>query len=178
MSQIIYRALQRNEADLLRFIDRSERIDGIYRRTGSALLLEATRQTVPPWPSSELEEYVSRLHAVLAAGGHAYGAWDESHLIGFGALDVAGVSGKPITLKLDLLYVSAGHRRRGIGRKLTELMAAQARSLGATSLYISATPTRGTVDAYLRMGAEVAESPDPDLLAQEPEDIHLVLRLG
>jgi GNAT superfamily N-acetyltransferase len=178
MSQIIYRALQRNEADLLRFIDRSERIDGVYRKTGSSLLLEATLQMVAPWQRSELDDYVSRLHAVLAAGGHAHGAWDASQLVAFAALDVAGVNGEPTTLKLDLLYVSAGYRGRGIGRKLTELVAAQARSLGARTLYISATPTRGTVDAYLRMGAEVNPSPDPDLLAREPEDIHLILRLG
>ena len=56
-------------------------------------------------------------------------------------------------------------------------MANEARERGATSLYISATPTRGTVDAYLSMGAKLLVSPDPEILAREPDDIHLVLKL-
>lgn len=61
---------------------------------------------------------------------------------------------------------------------LTELAASRARSLGAAALYISATPTRGTVDAYLRMGAQLLRAPDPELFAREPEDIHLCLSLA
>ena len=80
-------------------------------------------------------------------------------------------------MKLDMLYVSAGYRGRGIGRMLTEKAANLARSLGATTLYISATPTRATVDAYLRMGAQVLRVPDPASFALEPEDIHLSLPL-
>ena len=43
---------------------------------------------------------------------------------------------------------------------------------------VSSTPTRATVDAYIRMGAERCPEPDPELFAREPEDIHLVLRLA
>jgi hypothetical protein len=46
------------------------------------------------------------------------------------------------------------------------------------ALYISATPTRNTVDAYLHLGAMLADPPDPYLLALEPDDIHLILALG
>ncbi len=141
------------------------------------LQLEETRQTVAAWQSSELAAYVSRLRGVIAAGGSAHGAWKERRLVGIGSLDVAGVGGDRNILKLDMLYVSAGYRGQGIGRQLTELVVRKARSLGATRLYISATPTRGTVDAYLRLGAAVLQSPDPELLALEPEDIHLSLTL-
>jgi hypothetical protein len=55
------------------------------------------------------------------------------------------------------------------------LLAERARALGASGLYISATPTRNTVDAYRRMGASVLARPDPDLLAREPDDVHLLL---
>ena len=44
--------------------------------------------------------------------------------------------------------------------------------------YVSATPSSATVDAYLRLGAELLERPDPELFAEEPEDIHLCLRLA
>ena len=55
---------------------------------------------------------------------------------------------------------------------------AAARELGAAFLYVSAAPTRHTVEFYLRCGARLAEDPDPELLALEPHDIHLELPLG
>lgn len=176
MSQLNYRKLQHHEAELLGQIDRSERIDGIYRRVGNALQLDVSQnQIVSSWQTSELNVLVSRLQAIIASGGHAYGAWDAADIVGLAALSSRGVNGNRSILKLDLLYVSAGYRGCGIGRKLTDMVAAEARSCGATALYVSATPTRNTVDAYLSMGAKLLASPDAELLAQEPEDIHLII---
>lgn len=178
LKQVVYRELQHHEAELLGSIDRSERIDGIYRKMNGNLQFEETRQTVSSWRGSELTAYVARLQAVIASGGKVYAAWDERRrLVGIGSLDASGVGGDCTILKLDMLYVSAGYRGQGIGRRLTEMVAGRARSLGATSLYISATPTRGTVDAYLRMGAKVLGSPDAEMLAREPDDIHFSMSL-
>jgi len=177
MRPIVYRELQLGEADLLGSIDRSELIDGIYQATNGVLRLEQTRQTISSWDPAELTAYVARLQAVIASGGGAFAAWDERQLVGIGSLDTSGVGGDRTVITLDMLYVSAAYRGRGIGRRLTEMVAQRARSLGATHLYISATPTRGTVEAYLWMGARVLESPDAEMLAREPEDIHLCMSL-
>lgn len=135
------------------------------------------RQEVTSRDGEQLTAYIARLEAVIGSGGHAFAAWDEHRLVGIGSLDPSGVGGKNTVMTLDMLYVSAEYRGRGIGRRLTEMVASQARALGATTRYISATPTRRTVDAYLRMGANVLRSPDPEMLAREPDDIHLVLSL-
>lgn len=178
MSQLVYRELLGHEAELLGRIDRSERVDGVYRCVGGALLLDRGRgENVSSWPTSELARLVSRLQALITSGGHAYGAWDAAEIVGMAALDMSGVNGDGAMLQLDMLYVSAGYRRRGIGRQLMSMVASRARSCGADSLYISATPTRNTVDAYTSMGAMLLSSPDPELLAKEPEDIHLILRI-
>ena len=55
--------------------------------------------------------------------------------------------------------------------------AAIARERGARLLYVSATPTENTVNFYLRRGCILATPPDPELLALEPDDIHLVFSL-
>ncbi|MBI1818093.1 MAG: GNAT family N-acetyltransferase [Deltaproteobacteria bacterium] len=178
MRSIVYRDLQADEAQLLGTIDRSEVIEGIYRVTNGMLELNVTRQEFPSWNGAELAARVARLQALIASGGRVIAAWDERRLVGIGSLDVSGVGGDGAVMALDMLYVSAEYRARGIGRKLTEMVADLARSLGATTLYISATPTRGTVDAYLRMGATVLRVPDPELLAREPEDVHLALSLA
>lgn len=177
MAAIVYGELEPDEARLLGTIDRSERIDGVYRVSHGSLELDEALQDVPTWSGSELDGYVARLQALPESGGQIVGAWDGDQLVGVASLDTAGVGGERTVMKLDMLYVSSGHRGRGIGRALTAEVARRARSLGARSLYVSATPTRRTVEAYLRMGARVLRTPDPALFALEPEDIHLVIDL-
>ncbi len=177
---IYYSKLRPGEAKLLGTIDRSERIHTSYRLENGVLSLEKTPIDVAGWDPAELAEYIVRSEALIRAGGTVFAAWDGSERIpvGIGSLDVCGVGGDETLMKLDVLYVSAGYRGLGIGRKLVEMIGDLARSLGATALYISATATRGTVDSYLRMGARLRTPPDPALLALEPEDIHLTLPLG
>jgi GNAT superfamily N-acetyltransferase len=189
MDSIAYRELQAHEAQLLGSIDRSERIDGIYEATNGVLTCSEVQHEIVSWTTmydagtnytrpAQLVDYVARLQTLMNSGGTVFGAWDKRRLVGLGSLDVSGVGGNRGVTKLDMLYVSAGYRRQGIGRMLTEMVLNLTRSLGATALYISATPTRGTVDAYLCMGAHVLEVPDPELLALEPDDIHLALSLA
>lgn len=177
MTQLIYRKLEQHEAELLGAIDRTEHIDAIYRTVDGTLQLEPARQTVASWEDHELSAYVSRLHGTLASGGYVHGAWHEHQLVGIASLDVAAVGGDRTCMKLDLLYVSSPYRRMGIARTLVAWVVARARSLGARRLYISATPTRATVDAYLRIGAHVLAVPDAEMLAREPDDIHLGLNI-
>lgn len=177
MSTISYRRLGRDEARLLGVIDRAEQIDGMYRVLGGLLQLHPARLEVPGWAPEELAAYVWRIEALHDAGGVVLGAWDGSQLVGLGSLEVGGVGGDRTVLKLDMLYVGASHRNRGIGRELTKLLSVEARARGAKVLYVSATPHRNTVEAYLRMGARVLATPDPKLFELEPEDVHLTIDL-
>ena len=68
-------------------------------------------------------------------------------------------------------------RGAGLGRTLFAQAVRQARALGARQLYVSSTPSRHSVDFYLRRGCRPAGEPDPGLFALEPEDIHLELDL-
>jgi GNAT superfamily N-acetyltransferase len=177
MCSIVYSDLHAHEAQLLGAIDRSEHIDGIYRVRNGSLTLDDACFDAPPWSGAELAGYVARLQALIESGGRGFAAWDERGLVGIGSLDVSGVGGDRTIMRLDMLHVSAEYRGRRIGRSLTEMAANLARSLGARVLYISATPTRRTVEVYLHMGARLLEAPDPELFAREPEDIHLALSL-
>jgi GNAT superfamily N-acetyltransferase len=174
---LLFRTLRRDEASRLGSIDRAEHVDAVYRMRHGELVLEEQVEEISGWAPDELTAYVARLEELLDADGLALGAWEADGLIGLASLDLRPVGGDPTRMKLDMLYVSAGRRGHGIGRRLVEQLATQARSLGATSLYVSATPTRSTVDVYRRLGAELLASPDPALLGKEPEDIHLLLRL-
>jgi hypothetical protein len=52
-----------------------------------------------------------------------------------------------------------------------------AREAGAKALYVSSAPTENTVDFYLKRGCVLAPEPDAALMANEPDDIHLVYLL-
>lgn len=51
---------------------------------------------------------------------------------------------------------------------------AQNRTSYPCLVYVSATPSENTIHYYPRRGCVLAHQPDPELLALEPEDIHLV----
>jgi predicted N-acetyltransferase YhbS len=174
---LVERRLRRDEFGALAAIDRSEAIDGHYELVDGSLRLVPTLVDAPGWSPSQVTGYVTRLHDVHDAGGVVVGAWDGATLVGLAALDVRPVGGDPHLLDLDFLHVSRAHRGHGVARRLVAMLAEHASALGATALYVSATPTRNTVDAYLRLGARLADPPDPVLLAREPDDIHLVLPL-
>lgn len=174
---IQYQPLSHDDVPRIAEIDRAESIAEEYRVEDGRLVVVPRRLDAPSWSEDGLREYVERVRALLRRGGQALGAWRRDRLVGFATLDVAGVGGDRSILQLDMLYVSRDSRGQGIGRRLTTALADRARELGATALYISATPTRGTVDAYLRLGARLAQNPDPTLFALEPDDVHLVFPL-
>ncbi|MGC4191460.1 MAG: GNAT family N-acetyltransferase [Thermomicrobiales bacterium] len=178
MGIVTFRELISTEAGRVLEIDRAEEINGVYVLADGELVLRSERISVPGWNPATAPDYPRRIREVLSSGGVAFGAYDGTHLVGIGVLDVLPVGGDPAVMALDLLHVGAGHRGRGIGKQLTALIVERARALGATALYISATPTWNTVDAYLRMGAWVLASPDPEKFALEPEDIHLLMPIG
>jgi GNAT superfamily N-acetyltransferase len=169
------RELQREECGLIAHIDRAETIDAQYVLVDGALELRTCDIEVEGWYPEELEDAVPRLVALLDEGGMVLGAWDGDAFVGLASLDTRPVGDDMAIAKMDMLYISRSHRGRGIGGQLTSTLSHHARQHSATSLYISATPTRNTVDAYLAMGAVVAVTPDPALFALEPYDIHLIL---
>ena len=80
-------------------------------------------------------------------------------------------------LQMSFFPVDWAYRNRGVGRALVEFAVEEARARGARRLYISASPSKATVDFYLGCGARLAEKVDKRLYALEPEDIHLELVL-
>jgi ribosomal protein S18 acetylase RimI-like enzyme len=107
-------------------------------------------------------------------GGTLFGALDGQILAGV-AIYRPALS--PGTAELAVLHVSRPYRRRGIGRRLAEKVIEAARADGARRLYVSSSPTRGTVDFYRSLGFAPAAEPDPDRFRAEPDDIHMTLAL-
>lgn len=166
--------LLRAEIEQVWDIDRSEVIDKVYYLENGTLVLRPQHHDVPGWPPGEAEKYTPILLDCFDRGGWFHGAFDDTKLVGLVVLDCKRIGKRKDQLQLKFLHVSNAYRNRGLGKRLFDLARAVARERGARQVYISATPSENTVNFYLRLGCQVADEPDPELLALEPEDIHLV----
>lgn len=174
---MVYRSLLRTEVELLREIDRSEVIENIYYHRNGQLVLEDEFYDMKGFPSGELDQLVNRLYKIFDQGGIVLGAFDDQRIAGIAALENKVRGRNHDRLKMDILHVSLSYRGQGVGTKLMELIKAEGKSIGAKKLYISATPSKNTIDFYLRMGCMLTDELDEELYNMEPEDIHLDLLL-
>jgi predicted N-acetyltransferase YhbS len=167
------RELARDEIPLVWTIDRREVIDRVYHVESGQLLLKPEHYDMRGWPNGESEKYTPILEACFDRGGWFLGVFEDDLLVAVAILDnlFFGESGQ--YLQLEFLHVSHSHRGRGLGKRLFQLSKLKARERGARRLYISATPSENTVRFYLRLGCRLTPRPDPQLLALEPNDVHL-----
>ncbi|MFZ5910933.1 MAG: GNAT family N-acetyltransferase [Chloroflexota bacterium] len=167
------RNLSRDEIQNIWTIDRSEAIDAVYYLENGALVLRPEHYDLRGWPPSEAQTYTPLLEACYDRDGWFYGLFDNQRLIGAAVLESRFIGKHGDQLQLRFLHVSRPYRNQGLGQQLFALASLEARQRGAKRLYISATPSEHTIGFYLRLGCKVTSEPDAELLALEPEDIHL-----
>jgi GNAT superfamily N-acetyltransferase len=168
-----YRTLALADVELLRQIDRSELVEEAYSLREGHLSLRPERWDVKGFPPGELEALVGRQRRLCAAAGVLLGAFEDGRIAVTASVEWKLRGPARDRVKMDILFVSAPFRGRGVARELVERSTEVARGMGASFLYVPATPSRHTVDFYLRRGARLAAVVDPELFATEPEDIHL-----
>jgi GNAT superfamily N-acetyltransferase len=165
------RRLEFEELGRIVEIDVRETDDVVYRQHRRTV-----EATIDPWSRpartrAAWANHVADWRATFAAGGAAWGAFSDGRLVGL--IVLRRRVRPPTTDQLEALFVDRGARRRGIASALIAVLEAEARTGGARALVVSATPSRSAVGTYLQAGFRVTEDPVPELLAREPEDIHL-----
>ena len=170
---MIIRSLQRDEINLLWQIDRREIVENIYYLRNGELVLELEHFDMQGWPPGEAEHYTSILTDCYDRGGIFWGAFEGEQIVGAAILENKFIGSKHATLQLKFLHVSRDQRKHGLGSRLFNLAVEKAKALGASKLYISATPSENTINYYQNLGCVLATEIDPELFALEPEDIHL-----
>jgi GNAT superfamily N-acetyltransferase len=160
-------------------VDRSEHITREYAWRAGVLECRAVDVRARRWAdvetgSDSVRGRVREWAPILSAGGVLVGAFEADALVGF-AIYRPGLTED--MGQLAALFVSAGHRRTGIGARLAAEVERLARAGGERRLYVSATPSAPTVAFYRSRGFAPARAPHPALFAAEPLDIHLVREL-
>ena len=158
-------------------IDRSEHIMQLYTSHGGVLELVDVDIRAPRWGEPgerSVRDYVESWKQLLDGGGALIGAFDGDRLVGFAIYQPLLGEG---FANFAVLHVTRTHRHNGIGCQLTKEVVRLARAEGAQRLYVSATPTRSTVDFYMRRGFSPLATPNERLFALEPDDIHMEMTL-
>ena len=102
------------------------------------------------------------------------GALEHDALVGFAVLQPHLAPGMA---NFAVLHVTRSHRRTGVGARLAEEVIRLARLQGASTLYVSATPSAPTVKFYMALGFQPTAQPHAELFRDEPDDIHMTLEL-
>lgn len=165
------------ESYRIREIDRSEKIDFIYKYNYGDLEEIKAGHECPNWIEDDYQEIISRYEYELKNGGTAYGAYDGNKLVGFGVLAHKFRGKENNQLQIDLMYVTKEFRRQGIGRQILNALSEVAIEKGAKYLYISSTETESAVKFYSSYGSTFAIEVDNELFEKEPYDIHMLKKL-
>ena len=176
---ITYDWMDESDLDRVAEIDRSEHIVKAYVQSGQDLVTEEVDWQVPNWlEEGESDHSIYHINSFcsdhLSRGGIMLGAFAQERLAGVGLMQPKLL---PSLAQLAFLQVSSSFRRLGIASRLTNDLAKEAEKRGANQIYVSATPTESAVGFYLRHGFRPTVEPIPELLALEPEDIHMIKRL-
>lgn len=161
---------------LIREIDRSESVDTLYTVEGGRIISETAEFEVPPWDADGHGDHssarrIAEFRPVVEGGATLLGAFVDEQFAGIAIVDPSFEEG---TAWFAFLHVSRGYRRRGVASALWASGEGIAAIAGATSMYVSATPSGSAVGFYTSRGCRLAEQPHPALFAKEPEDIHLI----
>jgi GNAT superfamily N-acetyltransferase len=172
-NRLQFRGLARDEIDRIWTIDRREHIANSHRLVDCTLRLEPLNVDVPGWNDDTIARTTPLLYEMSSRGARFFAAFDGAQLAGVSVLDTLPRGASGDLLQLAFMHVGRDYRGQGLGRRLLEQARDAARELGARGLYISATPSEATIRFYQGCGATLLAAPDLELLALEPEDIHL-----
>jgi N-acetylglutamate synthase-like GNAT family acetyltransferase len=169
--------IQRAEIEKVRDINRKEIVKELYYYNNGNLSIRDVFIDDPGWTPKEIELHITDLYIVYDGGGFLYGAFDGHKMAGIVALGANFIGSAKDQLQVTFLHVDVAYKSRGIGTKLMKRVIKNAIEQGAKKLYISATPSKNTIDFYLGLGCQLTTELIPKLFELEPEDIHLQLIL-
>jgi ribosomal protein S18 acetylase RimI-like enzyme len=175
---IIIKELPITEISQLALIDRAETVHTVYHVVNKKLVKKNEEFVIPSW---SLEDNGS--HSVPAKirgmepdlkNGTLLGAYVNGTLAGLGSIRYQLTADMAQLLSL---HVSKPFRRLRVASALYNELERLAIDSKAKFFYVSACPTGSAVEFYLSKGFQPVESPNPQLFAEEPDDIHMIKTL-
>lgn len=152
--------------------NRHQEVDFRWRKKEGKWVLQKAPCT-EEWNKNDIVSLMDRLGRTLRSGGIMLGAMTGRHLIGFASVEYESFGPDYEYILLSNLYVSFGHRRKGIGSKLFKMACNTAKRMGARKLYISAHSAEETQAFFKAMKCVEAVHCNRELLLSSPNDCQL-----
>jgi GNAT superfamily N-acetyltransferase len=152
--------------------DRHQEVNYCWRKKAGKWFLQRAPFT-EEWHKADIVSLVDKLTYTLRSGGIVLGAFIDQCLVGFASLEYDSFGPDYEYIQLSNLYVSYGHRKKGIGRTLFSMACKAAKRMGARKLYISAHPAEETQAFFKAVKCAEAVHCNMRLLAQNPYDCQL-----
>ena len=174
MSEIIYRKINENElnTEIFSNFNRYQQVNKCWRKRNGQWTLENIAFT-EQWGKEEYEFLVECLKNTLNTGGAVIGAFIEGKLAGFTSVENKFFGSKSQYIQLSSIHVSYESRGKGIGKKLFQMIAQEARDLDAKKLYISAHSSEESQAFYKAIGCIEAKEYNEKLVQAEPCECQL-----
>ena len=132
---------------------------------------------IEDWDKQAKERKILKLQSLIQRGGSVFGAFDQSKLIGFSAIDGILLGINQQYIELVEFHVSYEYRGQHIGKQLFELSAEAARDLAAKKLYIVASSSEESQKVYKKLRCTYTTEYISCLYDQSPSDVHLEYKL-
>jgi N-acetylglutamate synthase-like GNAT family acetyltransferase len=171
------RVVKREEINDIRNIDRSEVINQFYYYKKGELVLKNQYYNITGWHPNNIERNITNLYELYDRDGSFFGLFQEERIVGVVALECKFIGSNNDQLQVVFLHIGKNYRKKGYGEVLMNKAKERAKELGAKKLYISATPSKNTVDFYIHLGCKLTSELNPELYKLEPDDIHLEMIL-
>lgn len=162
------------EAERIKEIDATCYIKNAWRKREEILTLIEINWTGYELPNG-LCWHLEHFKKTIENGGFAFGCFDHDTLVGYGTLDAKIFGEESKYVLLDQLFVSKEYRNKSIGKHIVALCVEQAKSLGATKLYLCAASSEDTIAFYKKIGCVSAAEINQKLYEEDPNDIPLEL---
>lgn len=174
MSELIYRKIEAKELDIELFsiFNRYQEVKKCWRKRDGKWVLEEI-PFIEQWGNDEYSFLVKCLKNTINTGGSVIGVFKDNKIIGFTSVENEFFGLEKEYLQLSSIHISYEFRGRGIGKKLFEMIAREAKNLGAKKLYISAHSSEESQAFYKAMDCKEAEEYNEKLLEAEPCDCQL-----
>jgi GNAT superfamily N-acetyltransferase len=152
--------------------NRHQEVNLCWRKRDGKWILQKAPCT-EEWNKNDIVSLMDRLSRTLRSGGIMLGALTGQYLVGFASVEYESIGPDYEYIQLSNLYVSYGHRRKGIGRTLFKMACNAAKRMGARKLYISAHSAEETQAFFKAMKCVEAVHCNMELLSLSPYDCQL-----
>lgn len=178
MLDIMVRLLDASDLhkDALKYFNRHQ-VTNRVRYMHNDTFLYKEDHFIDDWDDQKKQKVINELLQCIANNGIVAGAYHEDRLIGFANVEARFFGRNNEYLELPYIHLSKEYRGLGIGRRLLLLCCEKAKEMGAAKLYIAAHPSEESQQFYIRMGCMPAVEVNEEILAREPLDIQLEIKL-